>query len=63
MERLKSFRKSLGLKSKDMAIRIGVSPSYYYKVEEDIQTPSFTFLVKLKRKFPNINIDEMFFEK
>lgn len=61
MESLKQFRKSLRLNQKEMAMRIGVSPSYYYKVESGIQTPSYEFMRKMKDRFPNISIDRVFF--
>ena len=46
-----------------MADEIGVSASYYYKVESGFQNPSFEFLKKLKERFPEANIDQMFFSK
>lgn len=49
------------LKEKEMADAIGVSSSFYYKVESGQQNPSYSFLVKLKRAFPEIVIDEIFF--
>ena len=48
------FRKSL-------AKEIGVSPSYYYKVESGYQNPSYEFLAKFKRRFPDASIDVLFF--
>lgn len=59
---LKSFRIIQGLNQKGMAERIGVSPSYYYKVEAGNCNPSFGFLAKLKNVFPSVCIDEMFFD-
>lgn len=61
IDRLRQFRKSNGYKQKEMAMEIGVSFSYYCKVEKGYQNPSYDFLVKLKRRFPEVNIDEMFF--
>lgn len=58
---LKEFRKMNNLKEKEMADAIGVSSSFYYKVESGQQNPSYSFLVKLKRAFPEIVIDEIFF--
>ncbi|MFQ6794706.1 MAG: helix-turn-helix domain-containing protein [Thomasclavelia sp.] len=58
---LKSFRKSKKLNKKEMALLLGISPSYYYKIESGYQNPSYEFLSKLKKKFPEINMDEMFF--
>lgn len=58
---LEKFRKSKKLNQKEMAKEIGVSTSYYYKIESGYQNPSYDFLVKLKERFPKVNIDEMFF--
>ena len=60
---IKQYRISLGLNQKEMAKRIGVSASYYYKVESSSRNPSFDFLTKLKNAFPNVCIDELFFDK
>lgn len=58
---LKEFRDNLGLTQNQMADEIGVSKSYYSKVESDFQKPSFEFLRKLKSRFSDVDIDEMFF--
>lgn len=55
------FRKSVALTKKAMAEKIGVSASYYYKVESGYQNPSYEFLKKFKGKFPDANIDHVFF--
>lgn len=60
---LKEFRKQKGFNQKQMAKEIEVSASYYYKVESDFQNPSYEFMVKLKRRFPDVMIDELFFGK
>lgn len=39
-EALKSVRTSLGLSQKAFAERIGIVPSYYYKIEEGNRRPS-----------------------
>lgn len=51
------------MSQKNMAKRIGVSPSYYYKVESGYQNPSYKFLAKFKRSFPNASVDQIFFSK
>lgn len=58
---LKELRKFIKLNQKQMAEKIGVSASYYYKLESGIQSPSYEFLVKVKKAFPKISIDEVFF--
>lgn len=59
---LKDLRRSKGFKQVEMAKEIGVSPSYYYKVESGSLTPSYQFMRKLKDRFPKVCIDEMFFK-
>lgn len=61
--KLLEFRKSKGLKKKEIAKEIGISPSYYYKVESGYQNPSYEFLVKFKKRFPEISVDQIFFDK
>ncbi|WP_396132846.1 helix-turn-helix transcriptional regulator [Faecalibacillus intestinalis] len=63
MDKLRKFRESLHMSQKNMAKRIGVSPSYYYKVESGYQNPSYEFLAKFKRSFPNASVDQIFFSK
>lgn len=58
---LTEFRESKNLKQNEMAKEIDVSASYYYKIESRYQNPSYEFLAKLKKRFPEVNIDEMFF--
>lgn len=60
---LKEFRKKKGFNQKQMACEIGVSASYYCKVEGGFQNPSYEFMVKLKERFPDVIIDEVFFLK
>ena len=61
MDKLREFRESLHLSQKNMAKRIGVSPSYYYKVESGYQNPSYEFLAQFKRRCPNVSVDDLFF--
>ncbi|MBM7631130.1 helix-turn-helix domain-containing protein [Geomicrobium sediminis] len=51
MQHLKEIRKRQGLSQEGMAMQIGVSISYYEKVEGGFKNPSFQFLVKLKKSF------------
>lgn len=61
--KLKDFRNRTGLEQKEMAKEIHVSPSYYCKVETGYRKPSYAFLCKFKNRFPDANIDELFFSK
>ena len=60
--KLKEFRKSKKMEQIKFAQEIGVSFSYLSKVERGFQNPSFTFLCKLKNRYPEVKIDKMFFE-
>ncbi len=60
---LKRLREEQRFNQKEMAVTIGVSASYYYKVESGYQNPSYDFLCKLKKRFPEADIDELFFQK
>jgi len=57
---LKAFREGLGMTQEEMAISIGVSKSYYIKVEEGYRNPSYNFLKKFKACY-NTEIDCIFF--
>ena len=59
--KLVEFRESLSMSQKDMAATLGISVSFYIKIELGQRNPSFNFIKKLKRKF-NVSVDEIFFE-
>ena len=61
MVNLINLRRSVALNKKAMAEKIGVSASYYYKVESGYQNPSYEFLKKFKERFPESDINELFF--
>lgn len=62
MERLKLFRKSLGLSQKSMAGTIGITLSMYEKVESGRAGVSAAFMRRLKKAFPDVDINFMFFD-
>lgn len=57
---LLSLRKDRELRREDMARAVGVSQSYYDKVETGILKPSRAFLEKLKTAFPSIDMNVFF---
>lgn len=59
-QKLISFRKEKELSISDMARKIGVSESYYEKIEYGNRTPSYNFLTKFKVAFPETNTDNIF---
>ncbi len=48
LSELKVYREGLGMTQEEMALSIGVSKSYYIKVEEGYRNPSYNFLKKFK---------------
>lgn len=58
---LVEFRKSLGLTIEGMANEIGVSTSFYEKIEYGDRNPSYNFITAFKKAFPKVKVDEIFF--
>lgn len=58
---LVNFRNSLGLTQREMAQYLGSTLSHYSKIELGIRNPSYNFLVKFKKKFSDVKLDEIFF--
>jgi len=61
--KLINFRESLGLSKSTMARRIKVSYSFYDKIESGERNPSYSFIKKVKRAFPDANAGEIFFDE
>lgn len=62
MDKLLEFRLSKGLNKIEMAKKIGVSRSYYEKIEFSKRNLTVNFLRKLKKAFPEFDI-LIFFEE
>lgn len=58
---LKELRKEKKLTQPEMANSIGVSLSMYEKVERGYIKASRGFMEAIKKKYPNIDIDQIFF--
>lgn len=54
------FRKEQNLSATDMAERVGISESYYEKIEYGDRSPSYNVLIKFKRAFPESDIEQIF---
>lgn len=63
MNKLINFRNSLNKNTAEMAAIIGVSKSYYEKIEYEDRNPSYNFITKFKAAFPNADVDSIFFDK
>lgn len=61
MEELKKFRESYSLTQREMAERIGVSSSFYEKIEGQHKKPSFNFVSKFTKAFPSADVGKLFF--
>ncbi len=60
MEDLKRFRMSMKFTINNMADEIGVSKSYYEKIEMGIREPSSNFIKRLKNRFPQFDTNIFF---
>ena len=63
MQNLKEFRQREGLSQEVMARKVGVTLSYYTQIERGHVEAGRGFMQKLKRAFPEISIDEVFFSE
>lgn len=62
MKVLKDFRNSLNLTAQEFAKEIGISKSLYDKVETGARKPSREFLTKLKKKYPQFDVNIFFIQ-
>lgn len=58
--KLITFRKNKKLSVASMAKVIGISSSYYEKIEHGLRLPSYNFLVKFKTVFPDADTEQIF---
>lgn len=63
MESLKQFRRENGLSQSEMAKRLGMSKSFYEKVEYGDRSPSREFLERFKAAFPSYDMNIFFDER
>lgn len=62
MEEMKKFRISLNYTIEKMSEEIGVSKSYYEKIETGNRKPSRNFIEKFKKKFPQFDTNIFFIQ-
>lgn len=58
---LLKFRKEKNLTQEEFSIELGITLTYYSKIELGLRNPSYNFLNKFKNTFPEASIDEIFF--
>ncbi len=61
MKTLVDFRLKKSFTPTEMSEKLGVTLSYYRKIEKGTRNPSYNFLKKFKTVFPEAKIDEIFF--
>lgn len=60
VEILKEFRESMKLTQNEFAENIGISTSFYIKIELGTRKPSREFISKLKNKYPQFDTNNFF---
>lgn len=60
--KLINFRKDLNYTIDEMASKIGVSSSFYEKIEYGDRNPSFNFITLFKKTFPTADTNYIFFD-
>lgn len=58
--KLIKIRKESGLKVSEIAEKLSISPSFYYKIEEGIRNPGINLAKKMGDLF-NRQVEELFF--
>jgi len=61
--KLIEFRNSNDFTQKEIARMLGISETYYLKIEHGDRNASYNFIKKFKKVFPDEDIDELFFKK
>jgi DNA-binding XRE family transcriptional regulator len=62
LKNLQNLRNEVGYSQEGMAKHLGVSLSFYEKVECGRMKASRAFMEKVKGKFPTASIDQIFFD-
>ncbi|MEA4805056.1 helix-turn-helix domain-containing protein [Acetobacterium wieringae] len=62
MKELINLRKKLNYTQKEMADYLGISVSYYAKIENNSKLPSYNFINIIKKKFPECDTNIFFKE-
>lgn len=60
MKELKTFREEMRLSQPDMAFKLGISLSYYSKIEQGYKNPSYNFIKEFKKAFPHVDANIFF---
>lgn len=60
MKDLASIRKKLNLTQAEMADKLDISFSYYQKIENGYKNPSYNFINKFTKIFPEVDVSIFF---
>lgn len=60
---LKAFRTSLNMSQREIAVKLGITKSAYWQIENGVINPSYKFLKRLANSFPDVNLNELLFGK
>ena len=60
---LKAFRISLNMSQREMAAKLGITQPAYWQIENGAISPSYKFLERLANSFPDVNLNELLFNK
>lgn len=60
MQGMKEFRESLNLTQLEMSETLGISHSYYTKIEMGQKTPSYNFIRKFRKIYQQFDIENFF---
>lgn len=58
---LKAFRTSLNMSQREIAVKLGITKSAYWQIENGVINPSYKFLKRLANSFPDVNLNELLF--
>ena len=58
---LKAFRISLNMSQREIAVKLGITKSAYWQLENGVINPSYKFLKRLANSFPDVNLNELLF--
>ena len=62
LKALSDYRNSKNMSIQMIAKEIGVSKSYYEKIEYGNRQPSYNFITKFLERFPDADTDKIFFD-
>lgn len=60
---LKAFRTSLNMSQREIADKLGITQPTYWQIENGVINPSYKFLERLANSFPDVNLNELLFNR